>query len=156
MDKSQVVRTLEEITRYLELEDANPFEIAAFRNGTIFLDEWTGDLDDAVQAGTLTDIYGIGKGIAKIVTELVQTGRSEKHDKLKAAYPPRFLELFDVSGLGTKKIRTLHGELGVEDIDSLDEAIRSGRIRTVKGFGAKTEERLLRSIARLRERRSHT
>ncbi|MGI9302573.1 MAG: histidinol-phosphatase, partial [Gammaproteobacteria bacterium] len=108
MEKSDIVRILEEIAVFLEFAETNPFEVNAFRNGAQYLDEWQGDLQQAVREGTLTDIYGIGKGIASVVTELVRTGRSEKYDKLRGAYPAGFLELFHVPGLGMKKIKALH------------------------------------------------
>ena len=110
----------------------------AFRNGAQYLDEWQGDLQQVVREGTLTDIYGIGKGIASVVTELVRMGKSEKYDKLRGAYPEGFLELFRVPGLGMKKIKALHAALGVDSLDNLEQAAKHGQIRALKGFGTKT------------------
>lgn len=154
MDKSDVVRILEEIAIFQEFAGVNPFEVRAFRNGSTYLDEWQGDLQEAVRDNTLPEIYGIGKGIASVVRELVETGRSEKHDKLRSEYPETLLDVFRIPGLGMKKIKILYAELGIDSIDALESAASNGRISALKGFGAKSEEQILRRVTRMRERAS--
>ena len=150
MDKSEVVKVLDEVATLLELSEANPFEIMAFRNGSTYLDDWDGDLDQAVADGTLTEIYGIGKGIASVVTELIRNGVCEKREDLRGLYPEGVLHMMKVPGLGVKKIRTLYHDLGIDGLDALEKAARDQRIRTLPGFGAKSEERIIRGVERAR------
>ena len=156
MDKSQVVTLLQRIGIALELDEANPFEVLAYKNGAEHLEDWDGDLDQAVAAGTLTEIYGIGKGIAGVIGELVSTGRSAKYDELCLKYPETLFNLFGVSGLGVSKIKRLNRELGIDSLDSLEAAASAGRIRALSGFGAKTEERILRGIEFVRRRHTES
>lgn len=146
MSKDEVVRVLERIAILLELDDANPFEVMAFRNGAGHLDDWDGDLEQAVAEGTLTNVFGIGKGIAAVVSELISSGRSERYETLLGNHPESLLDLFRVPGLGLSKIKTLYEKLGIDSLESLEQAAQAGRIRTLKGFGAKSEERIIRSI----------
>lgn len=146
MDKSDIVKILRRIGIAMELEENNPFEIMAFKNGAEHLDDWDGDLDQAVADATLTDIYGIGKGLAGVIIELVSTGRSARYDEICAKYPETLFDLFLVSGLGTSKIKRLNQTLGVDSLDTLEEAAKAGQIRALSGFGAKTEERILHNV----------
>ena len=150
MDKDGIVAVLDEMALLLELAEANPFEIAAFRNGARNLEDWPGDLAEAVADGSLTEIDGIGKGLATVVTDLAREGRSTKHDELRGQFPDRLLELTRVPGLGVKKIKRLHRELEIDGLDSLEQAARDGRIRALPGFGAKSEERILSGVERAR------
>ena len=150
MDKSEIVRILQEIATRLELAEANPFEVIAYRNGAQYLDDWDGDLAGAVADGTLTDIYGIGKGIARAVADLATQGRCDKYDQLRSEYPDGILQMLKVPGLGVKKIRTLYRDLGVDSLDRLEQAARDERIRSLPGFGAKSEERIIRGVERAR------
>ena len=147
MDKSDIVTILQRIGIAMDLEESNPFEIMAFKNGAEHLDDWDGDLEQAVADGTLTDIYGIGKGLAAVIVELVTTGRSARYDEICREYPETFFDLFKVSGL-----KKLNQRLGVDSLDRLEEAARSGQIRALSGFGAKTEERILRNVAYARRK----
>ena len=152
MDKSEIVTILQRIAIGLELDEVNPFEILAFKNGAEHLAEWEGDLEKAVASATLTDIYGIGKGLAGVVTELVTTGRSSKYEDILTRYPETLFDLFRVSGLGSAKIKALNKALGVDSLTALEAAAKERRIRTLPGFGAKTEERILGSLDYLRRK----
>lgn len=152
--KDQVVRILEDIASLLELADTNPFEIMAFRNGAQTLQEWEGDLAQAVNSGTLTEIYGIGKGLAGVITELVLTGTSHKYDELRTRIPETLLEVLRVPGLGVKKVKTLYEQLGIDSLDSLERAAQEQKIRTVSGFGPRSEERILTGVVRARRTRT--
>ena len=152
MDKTDIVKILQRIGIAMELEESNPFEIMAFRNGAEHLEDWEGDLSQAVADATLTDIYGIGKGLASVITELVKTGRSVRYDEICLKYPETLFDLFSVSGLGTSKIKKLNQTLGVDSLDTLEAAAKAGRIRVLTGFGAKTEERILRNVGYARRK----
>ena len=153
MNKSDVVRILDDIATLLEFSEVSPFEIMAFRNGAQNLDDWEGDLKRAAEDGTLTDIPGIGKGLASVISELVLTGRSQKNDELRRLFPEGLLEVLAVPGLGVKKVKLLYEALGIDSLERLEEAARAHRIQTLKGFGARTEESILRRVERARRRK---
>lgn len=150
MDKDDVVRIIGDIATLLEFAEANAFEVMAFRNGADNLDDWDGDLEQAVTDQTLTDINGVGKGIAGVVSELVQTGRAKKYDDLIQVFPASILELKKVPGLGVKKIKLLNNELGIDSLDALETAAKAQKVRALKGFSASSEERLITGVEQAR------
>jgi DNA polymerase (family 10) len=153
MDKFTVARALDEISRYVELSDSNPFKARAFERAARAVENLEEDLDALVAAGGLKSVSGIGKATGEVVEELVKTGSSRYLDELRAQYPPGIFELLRVPSLGLKKIGQLHAELGVGSLADLEEAAVSGRLAKLKGFGAKTAQKILEGIAfaRLRE-----
>ncbi|MCB9881855.1 MAG: hypothetical protein H6834_08705 [Planctomycetes bacterium] len=152
MDRETIIRTLKRMAFYLELGEASAFEVMAFRNGAESLEEWKGDLEQAARDETLRTIPGIGKTLARVIGDLVREGRSQDFDELRSRYPERLLELRYVSGLGVKKIKRLHTELGVGSLDDLETAARDESIRVLKGFGKKTEETILAELPNARRR----
>lgn len=150
MNATEVARVLDEIATLGELNGENPFRTRAFANAARALEASGADLPALAAAGELTSIKGIGEGIAQIVRELVQTGRSSLYDELRAQTPSGLFELLKVPGLGAKRIHTLHAELGVETLDALEDAARAGRVAALGGFGAKTEQKLLEGVAFVR------
>ena len=150
MDKPDVVAVLKEMASILEITGANRFEVMAYQNGADNLEDWEGDLATAVEEGTLTELPGIGKGLSAIITELAREGRSAEHERLRGLIPMSLLELLAVPGLGARKIQRLHLELGVASLDELERAAQEQRIRALKGFGARSEERILSGVERAR------
>jgi DNA polymerase (family X) len=153
MDKFTVSRTLDEISRYIQLSDPNPFKAKAFEKAARAVENLEEDVEALVASGAIYDVDGIGKATGKVVEELVQTGSSPYLEELRAQYPAGIFELLRVPKLGLKKIGQLHSELGIGSIDELEAAARDGRIARLKGFGAKTAEHILKGVgfARLRE-----
>src|SRR5690349_10207006 len=144
MDKFTVSRTLDEISRYIQLSDPNPFKAKAFEKAARAVENLEEDVEALVASGGIYDVDGIGKATGKVVEELVQTGISPYLEELRAQYPPGIFELLRVPKLGLKKIGQLHSELGIGSIDELEAAARDGRIAKLKGFGAKTAEHILK------------
>ena len=153
MDKFTISRTLDEISRYIQLSDPNPFKAKAFEKAARAVENLEGDLDPLVESGAIYDVSGVGKATGKVIEELARTGTSEYLEELRAQYPPGIFELLRVPKLGLKKIGQLYTDLGIASIDELEAAARDGRIAKLKGFGAKTAEHILKgvSFARLRE-----
>ncbi|HEX8408652.1 MAG TPA: helix-hairpin-helix domain-containing protein [Thermoanaerobaculia bacterium] len=153
MDKFTIARTLDEISRYIELTDPQPFRARAFEKAARAVENLEEDVTALVASGGLTNVSGIGKATAQVIEELVRTGASQYLDELRAKYPPGIFELLRVPKLGLKKIGVLYEELGVASLDELEAAARDGRLADVKGFGAKTAETILKGIefARIRE-----
>src|SRR5471032_2048988 len=113
MDKSQVSDILEEIAVLLELKGENPFKARAYANAARVLDQYDGDLAPLVAENRLDIILGIGEALRLKITELVQTGRLDYYEKLRASVPEGLLALIEIPALGPKKIKTLHDKLGI-------------------------------------------
>lgn len=153
-DKFTIARTLDEISRYIELSDPQPFRARAFEKAARAVENLDEDLAALVQAGTLTSVDGIGKATAQVIEEIVRTGESRYLAELQAQYPPGIFELLRVPKLGLKKIGVLYAELGIASLDQLEAAAKDGRLAKLKGFGAKTAEVILGGIAFARMRES--
>ena len=94
----------------------------------------------------LEDIPGVGKGIAAVITEVLERGGSTQLEELRESLPHGVRDLMQLEGVGPRKAMRLNKELGVTSIDELEQAAKEKKVRPLKGFGAKTEENLLRSI----------
>jgi DNA polymerase (family 10) len=153
MDKFTVARILDEIGRYIELSDSNPFKARAFEKAARAVENLDEDLEELIARGAILSVSGIGKATGAVVEEVVRTGTSEYLEELRGQYPPGIFELLRVPKLGLKKIGQLYSELGIASLDELEEAIEDGRLAKLKGFGPKTAEQILQGIgfARMRE-----
>ncbi|MFN0059111.1 MAG: DNA polymerase/3'-5' exonuclease PolX [Planctomycetota bacterium] len=151
LDISEIVRRLERMVVMLEILGANPFKARAFENGARAVESLGGELRQRIEAGTLTDVRGIGASLAKIIGEFVTTGTAKEYDELCAQVPATLLDLTQIPGLGPKKIKALYEQLGVQSIPELESAARAERVRTLKGFGVKSETEILGGIERLRK-----
>jgi DNA polymerase (family 10) len=147
VDKAAIADTLEKIATLLELKGENVFKIRAYTNGARSIETWGGNAGDLASEETLAKIPGIGKGIAMVIKELVETGSSVYFEQLRAEFPPGILELFTISGLGAKKIKALHEQLQVSSIAELKEACESDRVAKLPGFGKTTQDKLCKAIA---------
>jgi DNA polymerase (family 10) len=154
MDKFTIARTLDEISRYLELSDPKPFRARAFENAARAVERLEEEPSALIKAGTLYEVSGIGKGTGQVIEELVHTGSARMLEELREQYPPGIFEMLRVPKLGLKKVGQLYSELGISSLDELEEAARNGRLASMKGFGAKTAEQILKGIAFARMRES--
>src|SRR5262249_19395032 len=152
MDKYEIARTLEEISRYLELSEPNRFKALAFERAARALRSQDRDASDLIASGELIAMPGIGKATAAVIEELAREGRSQYLDDLRARFPPAILELPRIRNLGLGKIRGLPEQLGVGSLDELEAAAKANRLTALKGFGAKTQQKILEGIERARTR----
>ena len=146
MDKKDIVEVLERIGTMMEIKGENPFKIRAYSAGARTLQTMEEDLGEVIEAGRLGDIPGIGKALTEKIETLYTTGELEFYDKLVASVPSGLMDLLDIPGLGGKKIKVLHEKLEVDSIESLTVACQEGRVAELKGFGKKTEEKILSGI----------
>ncbi|HEX3528856.1 MAG TPA: DNA polymerase/3'-5' exonuclease PolX [Thermoanaerobaculia bacterium] len=152
MDNPQIARVFEEIADVLEIQNANPFRIRAYRNAVRTVEAQATPLRRMVEEGrALTDLPGIGKEMAAHIQEMVATGTLGFRDELLAAVPRSLIELVRLPGLGPKKARKLWDDLKIQSVDELEAAAKAGRIAAVPGFGAKTQEKILAGIAEHRQ-----
>jgi DNA polymerase (family X) len=149
MERKQVIEVLEEIGTLLELTGENPFRSRAYHNAAQIIGGMTKDLEVHVKQGTLTSIKGIGQGLADTITDLMRIGNTKLHQELRAKVPSGVLEMLRIQGLGPKKIKTLYEKLNIKSISELREACQEQRLRCIDGFGAKTEENILKNIIQL-------
>ncbi len=147
VDKHQVVKALRDMSAYLQLKGENAFKTRAYDVAADRIAGVGDDLATLVAQKRLTELPNIGESIATKIAELVTTGAMPALDALRAEFPPRMLELLTIPDLGPKKAKTLFTELGVGSIDDLEKACAEHRVRALKGFGEKTEEKLLAGIA---------
>ncbi len=150
LDRFGVAAALREIATLLEAEGANPFKVRAYERGAQALERLRDDLATLVAENRLTEVDGIGSALATTIGELVRTGETGQLRKLRQDVPPGILELLPI--LSLQKIKVLHETLGIQNLDQLEAAGQEGRLRAVKGFGPKTEEKILSDIQALRTR----
>ena len=146
MDKKDIVEVLERIGTMMEIKGENPFKIRAYSAGARTLQTMDEDLGDVIEEGRLGDIPGIGKALTEKIETLYATGELEFYNKLVASVPSGLMDMLDIPGLGGKKIKVLHEKLDVDSIESLTIACQEGRVAELKGFGKKTEEKILSGI----------
>lgn len=145
-DKSAVVKALRDMGLLKQIKGENSFKTRAYDIAAERIAGLADDIGELVAAKKLTDLPGIGDSMAAKITELVTTGKIAALEELRAEFPPTFLELLTVPDLGPKKAKALFDELGIGSIDALEAACKAQKIRGLKGFGLKTEEKLLAAV----------
>ncbi len=146
MDRRAVGDALEEIAGLMELKGENPFRCRAFANGARVV-AGLADFEDRVAHGTLTEVKGIGQGLATEIEALVRRGASPMLEDLRREVPEGLRALATVPGLGPKKARALHDDVGIKSLAELEYACRENRLKSLKGFGEKTQAKILESLA---------
>src|SRR5690606_32944918 len=149
MTNQEIAAVFEQIADLLEYQSANPFRVRAYRNGAKKIGELTEPLA-AIAADperSLTDLEGIGKDLADKIATLLATGTLPMLEELQAQIPAGVLTLSRIPGVGPKKAAALHKELGISSLIELRAACEQQRVRGLKGFGAKTEETILKGLA---------
>jgi DNA polymerase (family 10) len=145
---ADIAARFEQIADLLEIDNANPFRVRAYRNGARELEALGVPVADMVAKGEdLTELPGIGKDLAAKITEIVETGKCRFLEKLRRKTPPSVAELLQVPGLGPKRVHTIYQELDVHTVEELARAAHDGRVHELPGFGAKTEQRILDALA---------
>src|SRR6267142_1713773 len=148
LDKFAIAAALQEIAALLELKGGKDrFKARAYQNGARVLAGMAEDIGAVIEENRLTSIRGIGDALASQIKQLFLTGESSVLRGLKQEFPPGIIELSGLPGLSVNKIKTLHEALGITSVAELKDAAAAGKLRTIKGFGAKTEEKLLETIA---------
>ena len=145
MDNLAIARVLNEIGDLLEIKNENPFKIRAYRNAA----DTIVHLPDRVASLSPADrlqIPGIGKDLAGKLGELAETGVCRFHHELLEEFPPTILDLLRLQGVGPKTVALLYRSLEIKSLDDLERAARDGRIRAIKGMGAKKELLILKAL----------
>src|SRR6185295_7789701 len=153
LDKFAIVAALQDIAALLELKGGKDrFKARAYQTGARVIAGLAEDIGEVVLGNRLTSMRGIGDALASQIEQLYLTGESSVLRDLKQEFPAGIIELSAVPGLSVSKIKSLHEALGITSIAELKAAAEAGKIRTLKGFGAKTEAALLQTISNHRQR----
>src|SRR5256714_7688806 len=148
MDKYAIAAALQEIGTLLELKGGDFYKARAYKLGARSIAELSEDIGKLIKENRLTFVKGIGYAIAKQIEELYRTGNSSLLNELRSKFPPGTAELSQVRGLNLKKVEALHRALSISTIEDLKSAAEAGKLRDIKGFGAKTEAAILEAITK--------
>ncbi|UCD81749.1 MAG: DNA polymerase/3'-5' exonuclease PolX, partial [Desulfobacterales bacterium] len=145
---ADIADIFDEIADYLEIdEDENPFRIRAYRNAARSVRGLGLELKDLVaQKEDLTKLPGIGKELAAKIVEILQTGSTHALKNLQEKIPAEVIQMLKIPNLGPKRVRVLYHDLGIKNLKQLLQAAQDGRIKSVPGFGRKTETQILEAV----------
>ena len=154
MENREIARLLSETADLMEIAGEDSFRIRSYRNAAAVIEGYPEPVAAILKNPDkkVTDIPGIGKGIATVLHEIEDRGSFERRDQMLALYPPTALELLKIQGLGPKSIRTLWEHHRVSTIDGLEKLCQEHKLQELPRMGAKLEEKVLRSIAGYRQR----
>jgi len=144
MQNPDIARLFDEVADLLEIQDANPFRVRAYRNAARTIRDFPEPLTDLVRAGVkdLTEIPGIGDDLAEKITEIVTTGELPLQQQLARKLPAGLLDLLRIPGLGPKRVKLLYKKLKVKSAADLAKVLDAGKVQKLKGFGPKMEEKM--------------
>jgi DNA polymerase (family 10) len=142
MTNKEIANLFRTTASLMEVHDENPFKIRPYSNAAIVLDNRKNQVQE-LSNDQIQEIDGIGKGISSAIRELIETGTFSQLEKLIADTPDGIMEMVYTKGIGPKKIKTLWRDHHIENITDLLEACKQGRVAKMKGFGEKTQEKLI-------------
>lgn len=150
MDKELISQIFEAIGMMLELKGENPFKVRAYYNGARLIETTDEDLVQLVREDRLHELKGIGKALEAKIIELIETGKLDFYETLKQETPPGLFEMLKIPGLGPKKIKELYNKLNISSIGELEYACLENRLVDLKGFGEKTQAKILEGIENIK------
>jgi DNA polymerase (family X) len=154
MENREIARVLSETADLMEIAGEDSFRIRSYRNGATAIEGYPERVTDILRnpERKVTEIAGIGKGLAAALQEVIDRGSCERRDVLLQKFPPAALEFLKIQGLGPKGIALIFEHYRVATIDELEQLCKEEKLRVLPRMGAKLEEKVLRSIAQYRLR----
>ena len=152
MNNLAIAQALTDLADLHELGGTLPFKVRAFRTAARAIEGYGGSIADLAKKDELSEVRGVGDGVARRIMELLETGKIEEADKLRASLPPGLLDLMNLPGIGLKTAQQVWKERGITSVDELEKAAKEHRLRDLPRFGEKKEEKLIASIAAWRLR----
>lgn len=146
MDNQQVSAILSEISTLMELLGENQFKVNAYANASRTISQLTDEISSYVNKGTLGEIAGIGATLQEKITTLVKTGKLEFLEELRGKVPTGLVKMLAIQGLGPKKVKALYDQLDIDSLEKLKSACNEGKVAVLKGFGEKTQQKILEGI----------
>ena len=154
MENKEIARVLWETADLMEIAGEDSFRIRSYRNGASAVEGYPERVEDILRdaSRSVTEIPGIGKGLASVLLDIADRGSCERRDTLLEKFPPTALEFLKIQGLGPKSIALLFEHYRVSTIDELERLCLEQKLRVLPRMGAKLEEKVLKSIAQYRQR----
>ena len=155
MENLEIAKVLSQMADLLEIQDANPFRVRAYRNAARFVDGYAKPMRKLVEEESdLTDLPGIGREMARHIHELIETRGLSVLDELAEKIPRSLIDVIELPGVGPKKAKKLWKELGIETVDELEQRAEAGEVAALDGFGEKSQQKILTGIEQFRQHRS--
>ncbi|MFH1877943.1 MAG: DNA polymerase/3'-5' exonuclease PolX [Candidatus Omnitrophota bacterium] len=154
MSNREIAAVFSRIADALEIKGENVFRVRAYRTAAQNITGLSRELEDirGENPDLLDNIPGIGKDLKAKILEMIETGRLSYYDDLTGEFPKGFMELLNIAGLGPRKLKKLYDELGIRDIDDLEDACNKKKLGSIEGMGEKTQEKFLEAIEHYRKR----
>ncbi|MBA1147938.1 DNA polymerase/3'-5' exonuclease PolX [Ectothiorhodospiraceae bacterium WFHF3C12] len=147
---AEIARQFNLLADLLEIEDANPFRVRAYRNAARIVEGMAHSVAEMVERGEdLSEIYGIGEDLARKIEELVKTGELSALQDEEKRVPVQLTELMRIDQLGPRRVKQLYRELGIKTLADLSRAAKAGKVQELEGFGEKTEAKILAGLEQL-------
>lgn len=146
MRNKEISEKFYELAAYLEILGEMRFKINAYIEAARRIENLPIPIEEIAKQGKLTEIKGIGEGIAKKIIQYLETGKIDKLEEVKSKIPQTLIELLNIPGVGPKGAYTLYKKLGIKNVDDLKKAALEGKIRELDGFGPKKEENILKGL----------
>jgi DNA polymerase (family X) len=141
-----MANVFDNIAKILKIKDENKFKIRAYERVVSTIENLPMEIETIYRAGRLDEIPGVGEAIAKKIEELIETGKLEYYENLKKSVPSGILEMLNVFEVGPRKAKLFYEELGIDNVEKLEEAAREHKLQNLPGMGKKAEENILRGI----------
>jgi DNA polymerase (family X) len=141
-----MANVFDNIAKILKIKDENKFKIRAYERVVSTIENLPMEIETIYRAGRLDEIPGVGEAIAKKIEELIETGKLEYYENLKKSVPSGVLEMLNVFEVGPRKAKLFYEELGIDNVEKLEEAAREHKLQNLPGMGKKAEENILRGI----------
>lgn len=151
VNNTDIAEIFNEIADLLEIEGENRFRIRAYRNAAMTIENLSQNATTMIKKGEdLTKLPGIGQDLAEKIKNIVETGKVDLLNKLKKEIPSELRDLISIQGLGPKKIKKLHDELNIQNIEDLKQAAQEQKIRNLPEFSSKSEEHIIEEIKKIK------
>ena len=149
--KADVLAMLDELVALTTLEEESPqsFKVRAYEKAKLGIQSYQADDFMELSASQLTKLDGVGKSTAQKVRQFIETGTVDKLETLRETYPPAFVELSRIPGLGPKTVKLVRSKLGVENVEDLKAAIAAKKLRTLPRMGEASEAKIAKAVDRL-------
>jgi DNA polymerase (family 10) len=147
MRNGEIAEAFDELASLYELDGAVVYRVVAYRNAAKAIREAGVSVAELARQGRAEELAGVGKTIAEKIDALLETGSIPSADKLKQRIPAGLVEVTRIPGLGPKRAKLLHDQLGVSSIEDLRHSAESGQLKDVRGFGKRAEENVLAAFA---------
>jgi DNA polymerase (family 10) len=155
MSNAEIAEAFREMADLLEISGGNPFRVRAYRTAAVTIQDEPRALRDMVANGDdLTALPGIGPDLSRAITQLVQDGQFPESEAIKQQIDPGVRGIMRIPGLGPKRVRALHDELGIKNVDDLQTALNQNRLAGVSGFSQKLQDQIAQALERGRTKKA--